>query len=165
MKLLFITFFIFRSSLTYSQSDKITKRILKNSFKKSIRYKDYNDWNDWSGYWETNNIDSTYYKSDTIILINKIGSPSVGCKFVTWDFYKKNRFYINDINTCNTISSVRVITRDDYYRVKIKEKDSITYIITKSLKTETIYKVLSFEVLPDRRTLKLQKLSQRTINR
>lgn len=165
MKLLFTTLFIFSYFLTYSQSDKITKRILKKYFKKSIRYKNYSDWNDWSGYWESNNIDSTYYKSDTIVLINKIGYPSVNRKFITWNFYKKRAFFLYEIHHNDNFSTITVITPDDYYRVKIKEKDSITYIITKSLKMETIYKVLSFETLPDKRTLKLQKLSQRTINR
>ena len=165
MKILYIVILLFSNSLIYSQENEVTKKSVKKAFKKSIRNKDYWSWDEWSGYWETNNIDSTYYKSDTIVLINRIGLNSINCNYITWKFYKKNAFHLQEINSCKEPPSARVSNTNDFYTITIAEKEKILYLKTNNLNTETIYKVISFEALSDKRTLKLQKLSHKTINR
>lgn len=165
MKFLYTTIFIFSSFLSYSQSNNITKRILKKSFKKSIRHENYSSWDEWSGYWETNNIDSTYYKSDTIILTNKVGLNSIYCNYITWEFYKKNAFILGDFTVCKEPPTGRAGNANDLYTIVFEEENDIIYLKTRNLNTETTYKVVSFEILPDKKTLKLEKISQKTINR
>lgn len=73
------------SSLTKNQIDKILNAD--------------NDHTEWS----ICNVDSSFFKSDTLRLYNNINyfyQKSNCCKLVTWRFYKKNAFTLSGLEVC-----------------------------------------------------------------
>jgi len=81
--------------------------------------------------WLICNQDSTFFKSDTLRLYNDINyfyQKSDCCKFIKWDFYKKNVFVRCHLQICTEPSTGSVLTENDYFKIKISSDKSGLYL-------------------------------------
>lgn len=80
--------------------------------------------------WKFNNVDSLYFKSDTLIAIqNKTNTQNDFCKFIDWTFYQKNTFILGSESLCKE-PPLRKVTKypKDYFSIAIYEVENKTII-------------------------------------
>lgn len=80
--------------------------------------------------WKFNNIDSLYFKSDTLIAIqNKINIQNNFCEIIDWTFYRKNAFIMGRSSYCKEPPS-RLVTKypEDYFTIAIYQVENKTMI-------------------------------------
>lgn len=71
--------------------------------------------------WKFNNVDSLYFKSDTLIAIqNKTNTQNDFCKFIDWTFYQKNAFILGSESLCKE-PPTRSVTKypEDYFTIAV----------------------------------------------
>ena len=125
---------ILTGQLCFGQDSTVTaKNILKlfeSSIRQSSKLKIDADSNPWLIY----NSDSSFFKSDTILLIQNNPNQNYArkkcCAFIGWTFYKKNRFVQLDIDYCNEPPTRNVTTKNDFYSIKIAKISTKTIIET-----------------------------------
>ncbi len=123
-RLLIGTFFILFQLCVFSQNSPVTKKQLFKAFKQSIEQKDSKSIYTDSNPWLANNIDSLYYKADTIVFINAKSFKRDYCRVINWSFYKKDRFILSDANSCKEPPTARVNQPTDWFSIKIIESDT-----------------------------------------
>jgi hypothetical protein len=86
--------------------------------------------------WEFNNIDSLYFKQDTLTaLVYKSSKHKSLCELVDWTFYRKNAFILGQESHCKEPPSRKVTQHlKDYFTIAIYRVEN-----------ETIMDVLSFD--------------------
>ena len=157
-KLIFSFFILFHFCL-YSQNGPISKRQLLKAFKKSIEQKDRKWINTDSNPWVTNNADSLFYKSDTIVFTNAKNLKREYCRVINWSFYKKNEFVLSDSNSCREPSRARVNQPGDWFRIEIFESDRGLFFDIYNFETLIDrFKVISFYFKNQESVLKLTRL-------
>lgn len=81
--------------------------------------------------WEFNNIDSLYFKKDTLnAFVYKEGTKHKSlCEVVDWTFYRKNAFVFGQGSNCKE-PTTRKVTRNpkDYYTISIYTVENETMI-------------------------------------
>jgi hypothetical protein len=81
--------------------------------------------------WEFNNIDSLYFKKDTLnAFVYKEGTKHKSlCEVVDWTFYRKNAFVFGQGSNCKE-PTTRKVTRNpkDYYGIAIYNVENETMI-------------------------------------
>ncbi|WP_433765855.1 hypothetical protein [Flavobacterium ginsenosidimutans] len=80
--------------------------------------------------WKFNNVDSLYFKSDTLIAIqNKTNTQNDFCEFIDWTFYQKKAFILGRCSFCKEPPS-RMVTKypKDYFSIAIYEVENKTMI-------------------------------------
>jgi hypothetical protein len=166
MKLIIIHLTVLFSLATMAQDTSLTKRNLNHIFTKNANGKLFG-WKKWNwddetsesyketyNSWVTTNDDSTYYKSDTIVLYNyshpynKLDAQ----EFTKWRFKKRNLIGINNFNR-NTSGAIY-----GYTTLRIKNKAKSILIILKDYDE----RITNFKVI-DLRLDKLHSESDRTI--
>ena len=79
--------------------------------------------------WEFNNVDSSYFKKDTLnAYVYKEGTKHKSlCEVVDWTFYRKNAFVFGQAWNCKEPPS-RKVTRnpEDYYKIEIYKVENKT---------------------------------------
>lgn len=120
-----IIFFLTSTVYCFGQNNNVTKSELKNIFKKSIVQKSRKWTTTISNPWIADNINSTYYKSETIKLTNFKSNQGKleSCKKVNWTFYQNNKLVIKESQTCKEPSSEKVITDKDWFEIKIGKSE------------------------------------------
>ena len=130
--IIIITLFIWQVSFGQDTNIRVKEvsEIFKSSIIQSSKSKIEVDSNPWLSY----NSDSSFFKSDTVFLIQN--NPSMNyvqkksCAFISWTFYKKNQFIQLDINYCNEPPTERVTTSNDFYSLTLIEELNNTIIRT-----------------------------------
>lgn len=81
--------------------------------------------------WEFNNIDSLYFKKDTLnASVYKEGTKHKSlCEVVDWTFYRKNAFVLGQGSNCKE-PATRKVTRNpkDFYKIAIYTVENETMI-------------------------------------
>jgi len=80
--------------------------------------------------WKFNNVDSLYFKSDTLIAIqNKTNIQNPFCEYMDWTFYRKNAFILGNTSYCEEPPS-RLVTKypEDYFTIAIYQVENKTMI-------------------------------------
>jgi hypothetical protein len=81
--------------------------------------------------WEFNNIDSLYFKKDTLkAYVYKEGTKHKSlCEVVDWTFYRKNAFVLGQGSNCKE-PTTRKVTRNpkDFYKIAIYTVENETMI-------------------------------------
>jgi hypothetical protein len=77
------------------QSEKVSKHTLYKAFEETIDQESNNKISTLSNPWKTDNVDSAYFKCDTIKLINfqKRDFTTEFRTSINWSFFKKNKFF------------------------------------------------------------------------
>jgi hypothetical protein len=99
--------------------------------------------------WVICNQDSSYFKSDTLRLysnINYFYQKSSCCKLVTWRFYKKNAFTRSDLQVCNEPPTGSVLTKNDYFRLKvISSKNGLSLLIKNQISPPVFFMMIDLQ--------------------
>jgi hypothetical protein len=123
--------FLFAFSVTFAQSP------LKKDFLETL---DYNNLKTWT----TCNVDSAFFKSDTIYLDDSF--DYVNCKEqVTWHFANLKSFWqVSGRTFENGMGETKVMTEKDHYKIKIIENknETLLKVYNKRILIET-YQILS----------------------
>lgn len=80
--------------------------------------------------WKFNNVDSLYFKSDTLIAIqNKMNTKEPFCELIDWTFYRKNSFILGNASYCKEPPS-RFVTKypEDYFTIAVYQVENETMI-------------------------------------
>ena len=139
MKLIITVLISLLSFSSYSQNTKVTKKNLKRIFSQNANGKLFNwekkNWDNslndahLSKYkvWQITNEDSSYYKSDTLVLYNyqyayfKIKSN----KIKEWHFHKKNKIVVSDFDSKTALSTAGICC----YKLKLEENKGDVFLI------------------------------------
>jgi hypothetical protein len=78
--------------------------------------------------WEFNNIDSLYFKQDTLnALVYKSSKHKSLCELVDWTFYRKNAFILGQESNCKEPPSRKVTQHPkDYFTIAIYKVENET---------------------------------------
>ena len=121
------------SSLS-AQNQKIKKSELKKVFRKSIEQDSRRSISTLSNPWIINNTDSLFFKADTIKLINiKAQYKYDFCEKINWSFYKKDKFYQVESQTCREPSSAKVGDENSQHWITITKSDLGLILSTQNL--------------------------------
>ena len=140
MKKYYIIFvFLFFTILVNGQNYP-TKIELKNLFFEKQEFFGENSW-------KIFNNDSSFFKSDTIILYYKNNlfcfKLTNCCDYVYWTFYNSHKFILTMIDKCENPPKEFYDRRKNPYKFKIIEKNKRLYIkIKDKKKEETVFEVL-----------------------
>ena len=134
LRVIIITITVFIWQVSFGQDKKIRAKEVSEIFKSSIiqpsKSKIEVDSNPWLSY----NSDSSFFKSDTVFLIQNNTSKNYAqkksCAFIGWNFFKKNQFIQLDVDYCNEPPTERVVTNNDFYSLTLKEELNNTIIRT-----------------------------------
>ena len=125
MRKYFFALFFSITQISFGQSDNVTKKELIENFKKKDSY---------SRQWITCNTDSTFYKSDTLYFHDRLNYYRCK-KYIIWGFDNSKTFYQVEGEKFNHYDGVKVITENDWYKIKIiEEKNRIILNIFKQKK-------------------------------
>jgi hypothetical protein len=141
-----LSIILFIGHLSFGQDIHPTKSTLLKTFKKSIDQEGGKTINTYSNPWITDNKDSSYFKSDTIVFINFNHEfpKQVVCKPINWTFYKKNSFVLTSGDLCNEPTRLSTTNRGSWYRIRIFEtKTDLILQIKNSDNRPERYAVLS----------------------
>ena len=123
--------FLLTFALTFAQSP------LKKDFLETLEYNNLKTWT-------TCNVDSVFFKSDTIYLDDLF--DSVNCKEqITWSFENLKSFWqVTSWSLENGMGKSKIMTEKDHYKIKIieNEKETLLKVYNKRILIET-YKILS----------------------
>ena len=125
-KLDLISLILFVGYFSSGQSFRPTKRELIKAFKKSIEQNERNVFHSDSNPWIMDNIDSSYYKSDTLKFVNfdhEFHRERV-CNPLNWTFYKKDRFVLSSGNLCDEPTFMYVTKAENWFKTRILETKS-----------------------------------------
>ena len=118
----------------FGQDSTVTAKDVLKLFESSIRQSSKSKIDPDSNPWLICNSDSSFFKSDTILLIQNNPNQNYArkkcCAFIGWTFYKGNRFVQLDIDYCNEPPTRRVTKKDDFYSIKVVKIDTKTIIET-----------------------------------
>lgn len=117
---------------------------LRKAFK--TVYKESKEYGNSTSNWSACNLDSLFYKNDTINLVsdNSYYSNNNCCEEISWVFYLKNKCYITNSQTCKEPSSSRVADYKDIYDISFDREEQFAYLILKGYKGQKIkFKALS----------------------
>ena len=80
--------------------------------------------------WKFNNIDSLYFKQDTLTaLVHKSTKHKSLCELVDWTFYRKNAFILGKESNCKEPPSRKVTQHPkDYFTIAIYRVENETMI-------------------------------------
>tara|TARA_A100000171_G_C2054520_1_gene106842 strand:+ start:75 stop:563 length:489 start_codon:yes stop_codon:yes gene_type:complete len=107
-----------------AQNQEIKKSELKKIFRKSIKQDSRRNISTLSNPWVINNTDSLFFKADTIKLINfKTQYKYDFCEKINWSFYKKDKFYQVESQTCREPSSAKVSNENSRFWITITKND------------------------------------------
>lgn len=108
----------------YCQLKPLNKKELKQLIKEGIkaRKEEYKD------SWVICNKDSSYFKSDTLILHGNIYNTrhlKDCCIYIGWEFTNKRKMAQTSIDSCNPPVIVgKVLTEKDFYKIKLSKKNN-----------------------------------------
>jgi hypothetical protein len=160
MKAILTYTLIFACFICYSQNINIEKNVLFDVFEKTIVQNSKNIISTASNPWFTNNTDSIYFKSDTVVFINANSYRREYCKVINWNFYDRNKFVLSDADYCNEPPLVKVNTTKDWFEVKFEEEGNILKLYNdKNLISE--FEVLEISLDESQSILKLLRLNER----
>jgi len=108
---------------TSSAQTKPSSKYLTKLFKNSIEQNDKKRISTFSNPWVINNIDSAYYKLDTLKVYNYKNVETEFCEYIGWTFYKKNLFILNKAHHCNEPPTNSVTNKENWYEVKFVENE------------------------------------------
>lgn len=118
----------------FGQESTVTVKNILKLFESSIRQASESKINVASNPWLICNSDSSFFKSDTILLIQNNPNQNYArkkcCAFIGWTFYKDNKFIQSDIDYCSEPPARRVTTKNDFYSIKVAKINTKTIIET-----------------------------------
>ena len=118
----FIIFVILLSIGSNLSAQNLKKTELIKLFRESIAQDSRKTILTISNPWVTNNKDSLYYKADTLRFINVKKTPYKYnfCEKVNWTFYRNDKFYLVESQTCREPSSAKYSIKNNQFRIEIK---------------------------------------------
>ena len=131
--ILFFSAFLAGQFCFGQESTVATENVLK-LFKASIRQSSKSKIEVDSNPWLICNSDSSFFKSDTLLLIQNNPNQNFVrkkcCAFIGWTFYKKDEFIQSDIDYCNEPPTSRVTSKNDFYTIKVSKINTNSVIET-----------------------------------
>jgi hypothetical protein len=125
--IIIITLPLFTCGALFGQTDRPDSRRIINAFKKA--FKESRRQGGSASSWAACNLDSQFYKKDTVYLIHKpYGHFNDCCEEVNWVFYKKYKCYITQSQSCREPASSRITTYNDMYAVSVIQKKAFADI-------------------------------------
>jgi hypothetical protein len=125
---------ILAGQFCFGQESTITTENVSKLFKSSIRQSSKSKIEADSNPWLICNSDSSFFKSDTLLLIQNNPNHNFVrkkcCAFIGWTFYKNNKFVLSDINYCSEPPTSKVTTINDFYSIKVAKINTTTVIET-----------------------------------
>lgn len=118
MKKYFITLIILLFQISNGQINKVQKRELVKYFKKK---------NNFERQWISCNSMNEFYNSDTLYFHDGINYNQCK-KYIIWGFINSKKIYQVEGENYNNYNSVKIITENDWYKIKIIEKENETLI-------------------------------------
>jgi hypothetical protein len=133
-----IIILLFLSLPSVGQTNHPTIKELRNSFKTA--FKESKEYGNSSSDWSTCNLDSFFYKNDTINLVSdhNYNYHNNCCEVISWVFYSKKNCYITNSQTCREPSSSRVATNKDMYQISFDRDGQFVYLILKGYEGQKI---------------------------
>jgi hypothetical protein len=114
MKNYFIILFFLIIQISFGQTNKITKKQL---------YENFNKKDSFARQWITCNTDSTFYKSDTLYFHDRLNFYRCK-KYIIWGFDNSKAFYQVEGENFSNYDGVKLITKNDWYKIKIIEDEN-----------------------------------------
>ena len=114
MRNYFIALFFLIIQISFGQNYKFTKKQLIENFKKKESF---------TRQWITCNTDSTFYKSDTLYFHDRLNYYRCK-KYIIWGFDNSKTFYQVEGENFNNYDGVKIITENDWYKIKIIEEEN-----------------------------------------
>ena len=100
------------------------KSVLKKIFLKSIEQNSRRSISTLSNPWVIDNTDNLFFKADTVKLTNiKDGFTYDFCEKINWSFYRKDKFYQVESQTCREPSSSKVSSENSRNWIIIKKTE------------------------------------------
>lgn len=131
MKKLQFLFIVLLSPLLLISQNKISKSEVQKIIKESqVKKKNGRISLPSTKSWKFNNVDSLYFKSDTIIATqNKTNTQNGFCEFIDWTFYQKKSFILGNTSYCKEPPS-RFVTKypEDYFTITVYQVENKTMI-------------------------------------
>jgi len=131
MKTLQILFIFLLFPLLLISQNKISKSVVQKIIKESqVQKKNGRISLPSTKSWKFNNVDSLYFKTDTLIAIqNKTNTQNDFCEFIDWTFYRKNSFILGNTSYCKEPPS-RFVTKypEDYFTIAVYKVENKTMI-------------------------------------
>lgn len=118
----------------YAQYKKVSEKQLLTLFENSIN-KNYPHDID-SSPWTICNLDSSFYKSDTLKIVNSYKYPyNVGkcCRYMNWSFYKIDSLVQHESNSCNEPTYSVVPRKNDWYKLFLRKGRHGLFVILKNI--------------------------------
>lgn len=142
-----LIFFCLALHFANAQEKKPTKSQLLKLFNQSIQQDKKGKVLVGSNSWMACNKDSSFFKSDTIKLINNGQYLFQGCcDFIEWTFYKKAQFVINKTALCKEPTTGSVLQTTDWFTINfVKSKGDLVFEIVNQNKPVYRFKVISIE--------------------
>ncbi len=144
--IIIIVFSLLTNSL-FGQNTSPTKKELLNTFKQSIQQDKKN--HSISNPWVICNKDSSFFKSETIQLINNENyyyHSNDCCHFIDWTFYKKDKFVQASVEICKEPTSASVTSANDNYRINLSNNGhDLLMTTTNPIQVTQNYKVVSID--------------------
>ncbi len=135
-------------SFAYSSSGQNfnpTKKQLLSAFKSSIRHDKKT--HSYTNAWIICNGDSSFFKSDTIQLINNENYSYYSkkcCDYISWTFSSKNKFTQSVNQVCKEPASAQVLNVNDNYSIQASRSNQILIMTVRNPVNEVrSYKVIS----------------------
>ncbi|WP_348723580.1 hypothetical protein [Tenacibaculum sp. 190524A05c] len=122
--IIFTILFTIHSGL-FSQKINPEKDALKKLFRESIKQDSSGSISTLSNPWIIDNTDNLFFKTDTVKLINikDVTYKYEFCNFINWSFFKKDKFFQVESQTCTEPSSVKVSDEYSLHWVTIKQTE------------------------------------------
>lgn len=125
---------ILAGQFCFGQESTVTTKNVSKLFTSSIRQSSKSKIEADSNPWLICNSDSSFFKSDTLLLIQNNPNQNFArkkcCAFIGWTFYKNNKFVQSDIDYCSEPPTSRVTTKNDFYTIKVAKINTKTIIET-----------------------------------
>ena len=140
--ILFVCFFHVMCSAT---GQSLGKKSLK-LFNSSIQQENKKKLSIGSNPWVSCNTDSSFYKTDTLILYKNY-YDCTNCKdFIEWTFYRRNSYYLGGSLMCDEPTRRKVYKDDRMYSIRVQKnsKGEVLEII-KGRKVVSTFRVLSIQ--------------------
>ena len=126
---------------SFGQGETFTERAFGKIFKSSVMQKSNKKIEVGANAWYFCNLDSSYYKNDTLNLYSSNYLKEDCCEHIAWTFYKKNALVQNTSQRCKEPASATPTT--GFYIIKLNQRKD--YLLLELEKQG--YKIDKFKIL------------------
>ena len=136
MKTIIVYIFLFLNFISFSQNENISKIEVENFIQSTLEN---------SKAWFACNIDSAYYKTDTITFCSSILHlyQKNCCHHIEWYFSNATKFKLSKTNICHKPIVSSIDSKDSSFKIKTKYSNNGVIIKIKTKGKSIRFKVIS----------------------